>query len=159
MKFPDRRSRRRGPLRSPRRSGLTIIPVLACLILVALVSGVLLRIGVSYREQSRRQERALQAEWLANAGVERALARLAARASYSGETWEIDPASLGLTVSESNTSASAARVLIQVKPAAADRNACVITVQADHPPDPLRRVRHTKQVVVELGVTDPGDSQ
>ncbi len=60
------------------RRGLTAAAVLVCLMVVTLVSGVLVKQGVAYRQQVRSQERRLQAEWLAESGVERAFARLAA---------------------------------------------------------------------------------
>ena len=57
--------------RAPRR-GLTTVAVLICLVVILLISGVLLKIGVAHRDRVRAQERSLQAEWLAQAGLERA---------------------------------------------------------------------------------------
>ena len=52
--------------------------VLVCLVIVTLISGALLKVGLAHRDWVRGQERQLQAEWLAQAGLDRALARLAA---------------------------------------------------------------------------------
>ena len=60
------------------------------------MSGVLFKVGVAHRDQVRAQERRIQAEWLAQAGLDRALFRLAASAGYTGETWQIAAADLGL---------------------------------------------------------------
>ena len=52
-----------------------------------MICGGLLRLVGSQRVLIRSEERTLQAEWLAESGVERAVARLAGDTSYRGETW------------------------------------------------------------------------
>ncbi len=112
--------------------------VLVCLLVLTLISGVLVKLGVAYRQQVRAQERRLQAEWLAESGVDRALARLAAKPDYKGEIWEIAAETLGRP----------AVVTIKVDPPTSPGDGRVVRVQADYPPDPPRRIRSTREVVV-----------
>ena len=112
--------------------------VLVCLLVVTLVSGVLVKQGVAYRRQVRAQERRLQAEWLAESGIDRAFARLAAKPDYAGERWEIAAETLG----------QPAVVTIEVDPPSAQNEDRVVRVRADYPPDPPRRIRCTREVVV-----------
>ncbi len=62
-----------------------MVAVLVCLIIVTLISGAVLKVGLAQRELARSQERRLQAEWLAESGIERAMARLARRSRLTPE--------------------------------------------------------------------------
>ena len=129
--------------------GLTAVAVLVCLIIVTMVAGSVLKVALAQRDQTRAQERRLQAEWLAEAGIQRALARLATEPGYTGETWEISASDLG--------SADAALVAITVGRGADDGKSRQIRVQADFPRDPPRRARHSKRIVVEPRI-DPDEN-
>ena len=98
----------------PQRRGLTSVAVLVCLIIITMISGAVIRVGLAPRDEVRAEERSLQAEWLAEAGIQRALARLAVDPAYTGETWDIPARELD--------SANAALVTITVGPAPASRN-------------------------------------
>lgn len=126
----DRRSR-------PRR-GMLAIAVLLCLMILTLIAGALLRVGAAQREEVRARERRLQAEWLAEAGLRRALARLASDPGYSGETWNIEARELD--------AADAATVTIAVERPAGEPKRRTIRARADYPRDPPRRARYTRQM-------------
>src|SRR4051812_23678064 len=79
----------------PLRCGAVVVVVLICLMLIVLIGGTLLRTGLVQRRQLRMEERKLQAEWLAESGLERAAARLAEDPAYRGETRKILAADLG----------------------------------------------------------------
>ena len=55
--------------RRQRPRGLTAVAVLVCLIIVTMVAGSVLKVALAQRDQTRAQERRLQAEWLAEAGT------------------------------------------------------------------------------------------
>jgi len=141
------------------RRGLTTVAVLICLVVILLISGVLLKIGVAHRDRVRAMEQSLQAEWLAQAGLDRAEARLASSAGYAGETWALAPRDLGLTEAGGGEPKRAALVSIKVEkpPGAPERR--LIKVQADFPPDPPHRARHSAQMLVELGSLKTGGSR
>jgi len=119
-----------------RRRGLTSVAVLILLLVVALIGAELVRLGVAYRDRSRSRGREVQADLLADAGVGRALARLASEPDYGGETWEIPPDVLG----------EPALVTIRVEPAPDGGGPRTVRVQADYPPDPPRRARSSREV-------------
>jgi Tfp pilus assembly protein PilX len=121
-----------------RRRGMLAIGVLVCLIILTLIAGAILRTSAAQREEGRAQERRLQAEWLAEAGLQRALARLDADPGYPGETWEIDARELD--------SADAATVTITVERPAGEARRRTIRARADYPRDPPRRARYTRQI-------------
>jgi hypothetical protein len=89
----------------------------------------------------------LQAQELAQAGLERAAARLAGDAAYAGEVWQISAAELG----RSETAA----VTIEVEPVAdrpARRHA---TVLVDYPQAQERRIRHRHEGLIDLPERTP----
>jgi hypothetical protein len=139
----------------PRR-GLTTIAVMICLLIITLISGALLKVGLAQRDMSRERERRLQAEWLAESGMDRALARLTIDRGYTGETWPITARELGLPETTAPAGPtdeavrSAAMVTIAVEPIAGESNRRRIRVQADFPPEAPRRSRHSKLVVIDL---------
>jgi hypothetical protein len=103
-----------------------------------MIAGAILRTGAAQREQVRDQERGLQADWLAEAGLQRAIARLGADPSYTGETWEIDARALD--------SADPATIVITVERPADDSRRRTVRARADYPRDPPRRARRTRQI-------------
>jgi len=115
--------------RSPRR-GITAVAVLVCLVVVTLISGALLKVGLAHRAAVRAQERRIQAEWLAQAGLDRALFRLAASAeegldlfaeaptavelaSLGAEGIEAHIKSLGLAPTKARNVAATASILVE----------------------------------------------
>jgi Tfp pilus assembly protein PilX len=145
------------PCASKRQSrGLTVVAVLVCLVILTLLSGAALKIALAQRELARAHERRLQAGWLVESGLERAVARLTRDHSYRGETWTITAGDLGLPAiapADRTTAADqekAAVVKIAVEPVANQSNGRRVRVQADFPPDLPRRVRQTKEIKIEL---------
>jgi Tfp pilus assembly protein PilX len=133
---------------NPRRQrGLALVPALACLMVVVLFCGMLIRLVASHREVVRDEERHVQAEWLAESGLARAGARLVADRGYKGETWEITAADLG---------GHAGVVRIAVEPLAGQAVRRRVRVEADFPRDAERRARCSKTLTVDLGPERPG---
>ncbi|MGC8640428.1 MAG: hypothetical protein ACP5XB_11190 [Isosphaeraceae bacterium] len=141
------------------RRGITSVVVLICLVVITLMSGVLVKIGVAHRQAVRAQERELQAEWLAQAGLDRALFRLAASSGYTGETWRIADDELVAGGPPGAENEHGAVVRIKVEPAGTGSATKLIKVEADDPPDPPRRARYSLQIQVELGSLKRGDSR
>jgi hypothetical protein len=122
---------------------LITIAVLVCLVVITMIGAGLLRLVGSQRVMIRGEEHALQSEWLAESGIERAVARLAGDPEYRGETWTIPADALGGPLP--------GLVSIKVGPLNDGRDRRLVTVQADFPGDPERRVRTSKQAIVDLG--------
>jgi Tfp pilus assembly protein PilX len=142
-------------MRRPPR-GMTVVAILVCLVVITLIGGAVLKVGLAHRALIRSQEHQLQAEWLAESGVQRALARLAVEREYGGESWSISAADLGLpeqppttgTAEKSHRSAAVVTIAIERVPGGAARR--WVRVQADYPRDAPQRSRHTKQVMIDL---------
>lgn len=117
---------------------MTAIAVLVCLIIITMIAGAALKIGLARRQELREQEHRLQAEWLAEAGIQRGLARLASDARYDGETWEISGRELD--------SPDSALVTITVERPPGDAEHANIRAKADYPRDQSRRARETRSV-------------
>jgi hypothetical protein len=120
---------------------LTVVAVLVCLIIITIMAGALLRVGLAQRERANAQEHRLQAEWLAESGIQRAIARLAADRGYTGETWEVPARDLDAV--------DDALVTITIEPARGVGQGRTVRVQADYPRDPTRRARHSRVVDIE----------
>jgi Tfp pilus assembly protein PilX len=125
-----------------KRRGVVLILILACLA----IASVLLMAGVKLALANHRFTRTfgwnVQAQCLAESGLERAAAQLAADADYSGETWKI-PADIF-------DGENAGLVKIEVKSVADQNKSRLIKVQADFPDDPENRVRYSKEIILEL---------
>jgi hypothetical protein len=140
-----------------RRRGAVLVMALACLVILGMVQVLLVQAAVARRHLTEQHALRHQARWLAEAGVERAVARLAAEADYRGETWQIPAEELPCG---SRGGAEPAAVEIEVQPAvnapakrgkrgdgASDR---IVRVRAAYPRDLPRRVLYEKQVTVSF---------
>lgn len=140
--------RQRKCRQSKNRRGGTTLVVLVCLSVLALVAASLLRETLIRRDQIEADHRRFQADWLVEAGLERAAAQLAADPSYPGETWDIPAEALG---------GRPAVVAIEVQPIededGPDANARTVHVRADYPSDgdSSDRARRTKTIVIRPG--------
>lgn len=85
------------PRRAVRRArrGFLLMSVLVCLALAMTLLAVQTRTLLRERALLASQQQALQSEYLANAGLARAKAQLAADPAYRGETWQLDAQQLG----------------------------------------------------------------
>jgi hypothetical protein len=131
------------------RRGSIAIVVMVCLVVIAMLSGVLLRLGLAGREVIRGEERRLQAEWLAESGVARASARLAEAPAYPGETWERS--------AEQMAGPAPGLVTIAVETPDGKPNQRRVRVVAEYPRGD-RAARVGKQVVIDLEPARKGDS-
>lgn len=124
------------------RSGAALVVVMIVLVLcVALGTRLAMNVAHS-RNVARAEQRALQADWLAESGVRRATARLAIDPSYTGETWQVTSAALGRN--------SAAAVTIRVEPTAGAEQERHVIVEAEYPASEPHRVRRTREINLQL---------
>lgn len=124
-----------------RRHGVTVIVVLALLAVATTLFGIWARSAIRQERQLRQREFQVQSYRLADAGIGRAIARLAADSDYTGETWNISAEDLG--------SRHAARVRITTENVASGDSA-LVRVTAEHPADAVYQVRHTAEASVPL---------
>jgi len=124
-----------------RPRGAVMVVALVALAVVATLLVVWTRAALRDHLRRRTDFRGLQADWLAESGVERAMAQLRRRTDYTGEVWRVPADQLGgqdeavVTIRVESTDASGERT---------------VTVQADYPPDAAERQRRTKQIMVQV---------
>ncbi len=147
-------NRRRRPHSAPRR-GTVLVMALACLVILGVLQVLLVQAAVARRRLSHEQAFRHQARWLAEAGIERAAARLAAEADYRGETWQVSAEELPPSGQGASQPASV-EIDVQSATAAADQrsddraNERMVRVRAAYPRDLPRRVVYEKQITVSL---------
>lgn len=132
-----------------RRRGAVLIVVLVCFFVVAAMFALLASQSISERRAAETRQWTLQAQWIAEAALERAAARLTADANYTGETWTISATEL------MGKSGALARIRVE---AVGDRpNRHLVRVEADYPDAPVHRARWTTQIIVDRPA--PGASE
>ena len=124
-----------------RRRGAILVVVLVCLGMAAAISVIVVRQIATERRAAQTNHRSLQALWLAEAGIERAAARLAADPKYTGETWTIPAGELAIDDS--------GMVNINVETIAGQAKRWSVRVEADYTNAPEYRCRYVKQIVVD----------
>jgi type II secretory pathway component PulK len=138
----------RSSARGDRRGFMAVMLVLT-LVVVTLLGGAMLRTAALRNADLRAAEHRLQAEWLAESGLARAVARLSSRADYRGETWEI-PATEFVGRGD-------ASVLIQVEPVAGKPDLRRVIARADYPKAESRRARETREMTIDLSIARKGE--
>jgi hypothetical protein len=136
--LPD--NRRTRCTRRPR--GFVLIVFLVCLAIAAALIVGTARIAITSHKAAQTAAWSVQARWLAESGVERAAAKLAADAAYPGETWTVPAADLG--------GQEGGVVRIEVKTPAGMEKRRTIRVEADFPEDPVYYARQEKEIVLEM---------
>jgi hypothetical protein len=128
-----------------RRRGAVLIVVLVCFAVAATLFAVIARQSIAIRDLGDRQLWTVQAQWIAEAAVERAAARLSANANYSGDTWTIPAAEL------SGRQGGVARIHVEAVAGRPDRR--LVRVEADYPDDPVHRARWKTQITIDRPTT------
>jgi hypothetical protein len=129
------------------RRGVLTVAALVCLLAVMLIAAGVLRLVRSERGLLQNEERRLQADWLVESGLERAVARLGTEPTYRGETWSMTAEDLG------GDSAGVVTVTVEPGPRAGER---LLRVQADYPPDAALRVRAHRELAVGVAAPPTG---
>ena len=124
-----------------RRGGGLVVALVTLLIVTMLLGSVVRSLLVELR-QSRQEANALQASWLADAGLARAAAMLAKSNEYTGERWKLE---LGPHAAGAND--GVAFVDIQVDSEQINQ-VTRLTVVAIYPDDPVRRARAERVVLI-----------
>jgi type II secretory pathway component PulK len=124
------------------RRGAILIVALVCLAVASVLFVVLAKQATVEHRAAETRQWAVQAGWLAEAGVERAVARLAADAAYTGETWNVAAEELA------GRNSAAVKIRIETIDDQPDRR--IVRVEADYPDDPQYRARQLKQIAVDI---------
>ncbi len=119
---------------SKQRRGAASVVALAALVLLTMVSALMLKTSLARIELARLEENRLQADWLLEAGLERAIVQLAIDNDYQGETWKIEAESLG-----------GRSAVVQIKVAfEADSDWTEVTIEAVYPAELDKKARKVR---------------
>ncbi len=124
---------------------MALLLVLACLSAVMVLFAAWLRVLAIEHRHIRAASNSLQAEFLAESGIARAVALLTANAKYQGEKWQIEARSLAAP--------AGATVTIEVAAVSDQPRARRVTVAAEFPAAGPSRARRSRQVTIELPTT------
>jgi hypothetical protein len=115
-------------------TGSILIGVLAALLVVTGIVASMVKSALQARQAVQQQRLVVQTEFLLEAGIQRAVAKLAANPEYAGETWRLD--------AEILSGFDAAIVKINVSPPDGETASSVETI-AQFPADSPRSVRRS----------------
>jgi Tfp pilus assembly protein PilX len=122
------------------RRGAALIVALVCLALASALLGIVARTAFVQHRGAKMELQEVQAAWLLEAGLSRAVAQLAADANYPGETWSIPAAAF-----DGRGSAVVRIEVARDEPQAKLRR---VRVQADWPEAPNERIRKSKTLIL-----------
>ena len=131
--------------RSQSRRGAVVLFALMALLLTSVIGASLLKTALAQRRFALREQTRLQSIWLAESGVERAVAGLSRDPAYTGETWSVSATDIGGNKD--------AEVKIQVETMDDAPNRRRVTVLADYPQNLPQRNRTRKVITVDLNRT------
>jgi type II secretory pathway component PulK len=121
------------------RRGAILAVALATLLVVTLVAGVILRGYLQAHRQLRREQDQLQAQWLADSAIARALARRKLDASYAGETWRVE-------LSRATGEKASGIATIKLEPAADQPQLLHLQVESQFPDDNVKGIRVQREL-------------
>src|SRR3954447_922524 len=113
-----------------RRRGAAMVIALVTLLVITLLTATIVRSLLMYLRQTRVTAIQLQAAWIADAALARAVAQVHANGQYEGETWQVQT---GDAEDEEHTGVADIRI-------ARNGDGLRIEIEARYPDDPIRRV-------------------
>lgn len=122
------------------RSGIAILLVMVCMIVITSLVGTMLRHIAMNKRQSRQRMHAIQAFWLADSEIERAVLLLQEDPDFRNET---------RTVSPDSFDGKSAQLDIQISELPDDSTRLVISVLATYPHKSAFSVKARRQVRVK----------
>ncbi len=122
------------------RRGTALIVVMICLMLVTAVMSSMLKSTLLQRKQMLQEQFRLQAEWLLESALERAVLQRSIDSKYQGETWHISPVDLGTRYQ------GIAEITLKTK----ENNPRLLSIQAHvkYPENTPFSVSRTKKIVL-----------
>jgi hypothetical protein len=136
-----RLGRRRHKQRQQRRKrGVVLVCVVVCLAVATLLIGAMLKRTLLTRRQIRTEKHLRQADWLMQAGAERAAYRLAKDVEYNGEQWSL----------KADTIAGRKPGLVNISVRRESPDRASVRVVAEYPSGEAKSIRRTREYLVDL---------
>jgi hypothetical protein len=125
-----------------RRRGAVLAAALVEFAVAAAILFTVLQGMVSHQRQLLIEQRQLQAQWLAQGGVDRAVAQLRKSADYRGETWRVPADELDGT--------APGEVKINLDAVADQPDDLHLIVEANYPSDSVHSSQQTREAIIHL---------
>jgi len=124
------------------RRGMVLAAALVVFLLCTAMVCTLLQGVINHERQVRDHRQLDQARWLADAGIDRAIAQVRQSDAYRGETWKVSADELG--------GIADGKVTITVQAVDEHLGELRVTAQADYPDDDVHRVRQSRETTIHL---------
>jgi hypothetical protein len=128
--------------RASERRGVVLAVALVVFLLCTAILCTLLQGVINHERQVRDHRQLDQARWLADAGIDRAIAQVRQSDTYRGETWKVSADELG--------GAADGSVTITVDAVEEHPGELHVMAQADYPDYDVHRVRQSRETTIHL---------
>jgi hypothetical protein len=136
---------------APHRRGAVLAAALVEFVVASAILFAVLQDVVRHHRQLMTGRQQIQAQWLAQAGVDRALAQLRKSPDYRGETWRIP--------SDELDGDSKAQVEIHLDPLADHPDDLHLFVVAEYPTNSIHNSRQTLESTIHLKQDASGETK
>ncbi|HEY2827919.1 MAG TPA: hypothetical protein VGJ04_09990 [Pirellulales bacterium] len=141
-KHEHHKSSRAFKSRGRHRRGAVLVAALVEFIVAAAILFAVLQAVVGHQRQLLAGRQQIQAQWLAQAGIDRAVAQLQKSPDYRGETWRVSADELdGIAPAE-------VQIRLETVPERTDD--LHLSVQAKYPADSVHCVQQTRETTIHL---------
>jgi Tfp pilus assembly protein PilX len=136
------RSQNAFPSPPRRHRGMVLIVAIVLLTVATIIAASMLQSLAREHRQIRNHMRQLQAVWLTESAIERAVSELRQNSNYAGETWNVPADEMGDDL--------AASVEIKISQIEGIKGTRIVSVKADCSASSAHKIRHSKSVTVDL---------
>jgi len=124
------------------RSGAILIFAMLALLVMSMLGASLVRTSLASLRQLHREQQRLQADWLADAGCQRAVLQLQTDVGFVGEHWHVPADQLPSSLT------GVVHIAVAADPKSESNR--TVTVVAEYPQEGVCRNRVTRQLTVSL---------
>ncbi len=136
---------------APHRRGAVLAAALVEFVVASAILFAVLQDVVRHHRQLMTGRQQIQTQWLAQAGVDRAIAQVRKSPEYRGETWRIP--------SDELDGASPAQVTIHLNSIADHPDDLHLSVVAEYPTDSIHNSLQTRESTIHLKQDASGESK
>ena len=135
-------------VRHAQRRGAILVAALVCLLVVAMVAGLVTQRLIRARREQVQRVAAWQAEWLCESAAQRAVAALAVDSGYRGENWTISADDLGGAAGHVATAGRAAITVAPLRESGEQPRGWRVAIEARYPADGPWSVRRSREFTI-----------
>lgn len=135
-------------VRHAQRRGAILVAALVCLLVVAMVAGLVTQRLIRAKRGQVQRVAAWQAEWICESAAQRAVAALAVDSGYRGENWTISADELGEAAGHVATAGRAAITIAPLRESGEQPRGWRVAIEARYPADGPWSVRRSREFTI-----------